>query len=168
MMGDRFAFSGDVVFGQRDLSDKTPSFAHVELERKMLFVVREFILWKLQFVRELSVFRGDFRVVLEKPDEAEGQIADSLADLIPGGFVAFDVAAILLGERETERAGIHVDVGLVIRNISDRKGADQGVEMQGIVAPARLENFGTGEAPGFEIVEVAEINRTVVTRQAVR
>ena len=89
-------------------------------------------------------------------------VADALADLIPGRCVAFDVASIFLGKRKTERAGIHVDVSFVIRDVGHRKGADQGVEMQGVIASARLEKFWAGEASGFEIVEVAEIDRTVV------
>ena len=40
MMRDRFTFAGDVMFGQRDLANETPSFADIELEGEMLLVVR--------------------------------------------------------------------------------------------------------------------------------
>ena len=110
------------------------------------------------------MLHGDFRVVLEKPNQAEGQVPDSRADLVPGRFVAFDVAAILLGKRETERARIHVDVGFLVRDIGDRKGANQRVEMQRVIAAAGFKNLGPRETPGFQIVEVAEINSAVITR----
>ena len=47
MMRDRFAFAGDVMFGQRDFSDETPSFADIELEGEMLFVVSVLIFRKM-------------------------------------------------------------------------------------------------------------------------